>query len=283
MPSISHDGPIDVIRNNPGMTADLVRRFTPLAIPEQSRVRVELGATDASNVVPDEFKADMVTVIRDAASGDPLLLVVIEPQGRKDQEKEFSWPAYLANLRAAHRCKSAVLIVICWDAAEADKCRGAISMGHPGFVLIPIVIGPRDGQELTEAGPWQTVLAGSMGAVDLATDAGRRIILDAIRDTRSNVPVTRTLSAIILGVAPDDAARDALEALMLAKEYKNDFFDRAEAQGEAKALVLVLETRGMHLTAEQHDQVMSCTDGEKLGLWVRRAVAARSVDDIFED
>jgi hypothetical protein len=74
---------------------------------------------------------------------------------------------------------------------------------------------------------------------------------------------------------------------MLAKEYKNDFFDRAEAQGKAEgkaeSLVLVLETRGMHLTAEQHDRVMSCTDGEKLDLWVRRAVAARCVDDIFED
>jgi hypothetical protein len=91
----------------------------------------------------------------------------------------------------------------------------------------------------------------------------------------------------ILGVAPDDAARDALEALMQTKEYKNDFFDRAEAQGEvkgeAKSLVIVLEARGMHLTAEQYDQVMSCTDIDKLDLWLRRAVVAMSVGDVFKD
>jgi hypothetical protein len=252
---------------------------------------VELGSTDASNVVPDEFKADMVTVIRDVATGDPLLLVIIEPQGREDKEKEFSWPAYLANLRAAHKCKSAVLIVVCWDAAEADKCRAAISMGHPGFVLVPIVIGPRDGRELARVGPWQTVLAGSMGAIDLGTDAGRRTVLDAIRDTASNIPVTRTLSAIILGVAPNNAARAALEALMQTKEYKNDFFDRVEAQGMAKgeakgkaeSLMIVLEARGMHPSAEQHDLVMSCTDVDKLDLWLGRAAGATSVGDVFKD
>jgi hypothetical protein len=284
MPSISHDGPIDVIRNNPDLTVDLVHRFTRLPVlAHRGRLRVELGSTDASNVVPDEFKADMVTVIRDEATNDPLLVVIIEPQGRADQAKQFSWPAYVANLRAAHKCRSAVLIVICWDVIEADKCRKDISMGHPGFTLRPIVIGPNDGLELAEAGPWETVLAGSMGAVDLATDAGRRAILDAIRDTRSDVPVTRTLSAIILGVAPNEAARAALEALMQTKEYKNDFFDRAEAQGEAKALVIVLKSRDMHLTAEQLDQVMSCTDSEKLELWVGRAAAATSVDDVFKD
>ena len=137
MPSIKHDAPIDVIRNNPAVTADLVRRLTPIEIPAQDKVRVDLGSNDASIVVPDEFRANLVTVIRDRDTGTPLLLVVIESQGRMVEEKEFAWPSYLANLRAAHKCKSAVLIVICWDAAEAEKCRGAISMGHPGFVLIP--------------------------------------------------------------------------------------------------------------------------------------------------
>jgi hypothetical protein len=291
VPSINHDGPIDVIRSNPDMTANLVRLVTAISIPAQHKVRVELGSTDASNVVPDEFKADMVTIIRDRATGDPLLLVVIEPQGRKDDEKRFSWPAYLANLRAAHKCESAVLIVICWDAAEADKCRAAIPMGHPGYVLIPIVIGPRDGQELTGTGPWLTVLAGSMGAIDLTADAGRRMVLDAIRDTRSNTPTTRTLTAIILGVAPNDAARSALEALMETKEYKNDFFDRAEAigeargeaRGEAKAVVKILDARAVGLTTEQRDRVLSCEDINQLDSWFDRALTATSADDVFKD
>jgi len=295
MPSIKHEAPIDVIRSNPAMTADLVRLMTPLKIPTRERLRVELGSTDATNVVPDEFKADMVTVIRDKDTGAPLLVVVIEPQGRKDEEKSLSWPAYLANLRAAHRCQAAVLIVICWDAVEAEKCRDAILMGHPGYVLVPIVIGPRDGYELNQAGPWLTVLAGSMGAIDLGADAGQRMVLDAIRDTHSSTAISRTLQAIILGVAPDDAARSALEALMETKEYRNDFADRHEAigeergeargraEGKAESLAIVLEARGMRLTAEQRDLIRSCSDTSQLDLWLSRAAEAASADDIFKD
>jgi hypothetical protein len=290
MTSLHHDGPIDVIRNHPVMTAELVRRVTPLKIPPQSRIRVELGSNDASNVVPDEFKADMVTVIRDRKTSAPLLLVIIEPQGRADKAKKFSWPAYIANLRAAHECESAVLIVICWDAAEAVKCRKAIPYGHPGLVLVPIVIGPHDGEDLDRGSPWLTILAGSIGAIDLEKDTGRRTVLDAIRSTRSNVPVTRTLTAIMLGVA-SDAARTELEAMMMTKEYKNDFFDRAEALGEArgqargqaKALVAVLRAKDIELSPEQQELIESCLDLDQFDTWITRAATAGSADDVFKD
>jgi len=220
-----------------------------------------------------------------------LLLVVVESQGREDETKRFSWPAYLANLRAAHKCESAVLIVICWNAAEAEKCRAAIPMGHPGYVLVPIVMGPRDGEDLNGTTPWLTVLAGSMGAIDLATDAGQRTVLDAIRDTRSSTPVVRTLTAIILAVAPSPADRSAMEALMQAKEYKNDFFDRAEAIGEAigeargvaKALLKILRFQGIELTNEQEERIASCLDSQQLDRWLDNAGTATSASDVFKD
>ena len=43
----------------------------------------------------------------------------------------------------------------------------AIPTGHPGFVLVPIVIGPRSTPGLDHASPWLTVLAGTIGAIDL--------------------------------------------------------------------------------------------------------------------
>jgi hypothetical protein len=151
-------------------------------------VRVDLGATDASNIVPDEFKAGMVTVSRDRVT---------------------------------------------------------------------------------------------------ATDAGQRAVLDAIPDTGTNTLVTRMLTAIIVAVAPDDAARSALEGLMVTKEYKNDFFDRAEAIGEAKAkakvLVKILNVRAIDLTSEQSDLILSCTDSAQLDRWVDRALVATSADEVFKD
>jgi hypothetical protein len=261
-------------------------------------VRVELGSTDASNVVPAELKADIVTVIYDKATSEALLLVVIEPQGREDSAKKFSWPAYLANLRQAHRCESAVLIVVCWDAAEADKCRKAIPMGHPGYTLVPVVLGPRNGPDLDGAGPWITILAGAIGALDLETDSGRRTILDAITATGSSTPDIRTLTAIILAIASTDA-RGELEALMATKEYRSDFLDRIEAEGvakgeargltlgeargEAKALLKILSARGITLTSAQHDKVISCPDPGQLDVWLDRALVATSASDLFRD
>jgi hypothetical protein len=282
MPSITHESPIEVIRSHPGLATELVRRLTVMEVPGEDRAEATLGSADASNVVPAKFTADMVVVVTDRQTRTPVLLIVVEPQGRGGKAKRLSWPAYLANLRAAHDCDSAVLIVVCWNEAEARKCRAAIPMGHPGFVLVPIVIGPLSAPDLDDASPWLKILCGAIGAINLDTDPGRRAVLDAIAETRSDTINLRKLTTIILAVA-SDAARLELEALMETAEYKSDFLDRIEAKGEAKALVRVMTARGIVLTTAQHDTIMSCTDNDRLGVWLDRASAATSADDVFKD
>jgi hypothetical protein len=245
------------------------RHATGIEIPGDDEVEVTLGSTDASNVVPAEFTADMVTLVTDKATSKPLLLVVVEPQGRSEEEKTFSWPAYLTNLRRAHQCKNAVLIVICWNEAEAEKCRQAIPMGHPGFVLAPIVVGPRSAPDLDGASPWLIILCAAIGAIRLGTDDARRIIMAAASET----------------------ARLELEALMETAEYKSDFFDRieargearGEAKGEARALLKILTSRGIDLTDEQHKMLTTCTDLERIDQWLDLALTATSAGDVFKD
>jgi hypothetical protein len=286
MPSTSHEAPIELIRTYPELSAELVRSVTDIKIPEEGEVLVTLAANDASNVVPTEFTADAVTLVRSKASGEPRLLIVIEPQGRKDEEKAFAWPAYLANLRAAHRCKEAVLIVVCWNETEAEKCREAIPMGHPGFVLKPLVIGPDSVPGTDDASPWVTLLRGTIGAISLRTDTGRRTVLDAIIATDSSTTIHRKLTSLILAIAPEDA-RLELEALMATTEYKSDFLDRiearAEAQGEKKLLLRILRARGIELTRDQRDRLDSTTDPDQIDTWGDRAATATSADDVFKD
>ena len=57
-----------------------------------------------------------------------------------------------------HQCDSAILVVLCWSETEAEKCRQANPMGHPGFVLVPIVIGPDSAPDIAEASAWLIVL-----------------------------------------------------------------------------------------------------------------------------
>jgi hypothetical protein len=93
-----------------------------------------------SAAVPVQYLADMVVLITDAATGQPALAVIIEPQLRGSDIKRYSLPVYLTTARRVARCPAAVLVVLCPDPAEAAKCRQPIRTGHPGFDLAPIVI-----------------------------------------------------------------------------------------------------------------------------------------------
>ena len=81
MPSLKHEAPLEVIRQQPDVVADLLRRVLPqLRLPP--RVTGALGSADMSQVAPAQYFADMVVVLSDQQTNKPVLAVVIEPQGR---------------------------------------------------------------------------------------------------------------------------------------------------------------------------------------------------------
>src|SRR5277367_4860978 len=160
MPSMTHEGPLDLVRQRPEIAVDLIAGTSGVTLPGETAV--SLAPTDMSAVVPVQYLADMVVLISDAATGKPVLAVIIEPQLRDSETKRYSWPDYVTTARRVAKCPEAVLVVLCPDPAEAEKCRKLIRTGHPGFDLVPIVIdsgGPpsRDG-----GGPYLTVFAASM-------------------------------------------------------------------------------------------------------------------------
>jgi hypothetical protein len=57
----------------------------------------------------------------------------------------------------------------------------------------------------------------------------------------------------------------------------------AEARGEAKALLRVLELRGLSVSAKQRERVLACTDPATLDEWLARAVTAESTEGVFVD
>jgi hypothetical protein len=101
-----------------------------------------------TDLTPTEYRADAVVVL--TAADAPVLAVVVEAQLRKDRDKRWTWPVYLATLRARFRCPT-VLLVICVDTATTRWCAGAIELGHPGWVLVPLVVGPDRVPMVTDA------------------------------------------------------------------------------------------------------------------------------------
>jgi hypothetical protein len=292
MPSISHEAPLELLRGDPRLAAVLLRG---LGVPIPDGAAAAMAPSDLTASVPTELRADAVVML--SGAGGARLAVVIEVQLRYDSRKSFSWPSYLTQVRAAHRCP-AVLLVICLSTATAARCRARIATGHPGFELLPLVIDAGttpdpNGPAAATARPELAVLAVLTGALDLSQDSARRLVLASLADLDESRLATYT---VLVRSAISESARQALEDLMTTK-FRDTFVDRLLAEGEAKGraegeakgraegeahmILRVLAARGLKVPTKIREQVLSCTDASQLETWVDRAATAVSIEEVF--
>jgi hypothetical protein len=136
-------------------------------------------------------------------------------QLRPDRRKHLSWPAYLATARARLGCP-AMLLVICPESRVAAWARQSISLGHPGLVLTPLVLGPEEVPVLTapEANTAAPELAVVSAVVHGAGPDGAKVLATML-DTFEKIEPELAQGYIdeVLAVLPE-AARDLLEAMM---------------------------------------------------------------------
>ncbi|MGI9000345.1 MAG: hypothetical protein ACR2GH_01625, partial [Pseudonocardia sp.] len=55
-----------------------------------------------------------------------------------------------------------------------------------------------------------------------------------------------------------------------------------EAAGEARAVLAVLDARGIDVPPDARARIAECPDLDQLDIWVRRAVTAETVHDLFD-
>jgi len=78
---------------------------------------------------------------------------------------------------------------------------------------------------------------------------------------------------------------------MKTTEYEKTLVERihdqgiaeGEARGKAEAVLRLLDARGLALSQEQRQQVMSCTDAVQLDLWFDRTITAGTAAEVFAD
>ena len=99
MPSYLHELLLVLFRNRSESAADLLRELA-VQLPEYDEVRSE--SSDLSNLRPAEYRADLVLFLM--RGSHKVLGVIVEVQLGCDEDKPYTWPAYIANLRARHRC-----------------------------------------------------------------------------------------------------------------------------------------------------------------------------------
>jgi hypothetical protein len=259
-------------------------------LPLYSNVRLE--SADLTDVSSAEYRADLVVLLVDAT---PVLGIVVEVQLQRDDRKRFTWPVYVAGLRARLECPACVLVVTPSDAV-ADWCRTPIDLG-PGAALSPLVIGPAsvpvvDDAAVAQRDPELAVLSVLAHGHEPHAEA---IGLVAILAARHLSDERQVLYSDLVYAALSQAARTALEGLMASGtyEFQSEFAKKhqakgraegvaeGEAKGRAEALLDVLEARGLPVSDEARARILACTDAAQLAAWVRSAVTAASVDELF--
>jgi hypothetical protein len=203
---------------------ELVRELLALCAGiELTGATFESASIDLTQVKPTTYLADRVTRVRDE-TGAITAAIVIEIQRTCDGGKRWSWPVYVATLREREQCP-VTLLVIATEDSVARWARRPIELGHPGFTLSPIVVGPSSippmlDLERARASPALTMMSVMVHRrMDVA-----RVATEMIRDLQPEL--VAVYSDIVVRMVPE-----ILEEGMEGYRFKSEFALRHQAIG----------------------------------------------------
>jgi hypothetical protein len=316
MPTLLHEALLELFRNRPSLAVDLVRDALHAPLPAFDEVRV--GDANLTDLVPTEFRADLVLLLEGLAKGAPNGALVVEVQLRADGDKRWSWPVYVTSLRARLRC-DVTLLVVTGDTTVAAWAAKPIETGHPRFALTPLVMGPGavpvvvDEAEATRAPELAVLSLLVHGHAPEALDIARAALAGArgLDEERAALYVDLVFASV------GEAARRVLEALMAngTYQYQSEFAKRYVAQGRDEgrvegrlegrvegrdegrveglergradglrdAIAHVLAARSLTLSDGGRIRVAACSDIATLTAWLERAATAAAEADVFVD
>jgi hypothetical protein len=288
MPSYLHEFILLLFRNRCESAADLLRELD-VEPPEHDEVRAE--SSDLSDLKPTEYRADLVLFLLRRTR--KVLGIVVEVQLGCDDDKPYAWPAYIANLRARHRCPVCLLVITTEDTVARWAGR-MIELG-PGSRCKPWVVGPsntpavtdlRDAQENVELAVLSAIEHGQNGDTQLtARIASAAIVASA------NIDAERSrlyLDVILLSLAAN--APETIEATRnsLGYEYQSDFARRYVAEGKAEGkaegrmelILKLLESRFGPLTQAVQARVRSA-NSVQIDTVADRILTAQTLEEVL--
>jgi hypothetical protein len=270
--------------------------------------------TTLDQLIPVEFRADLVLELRDA-EGAIVFSIVLESQRDKAPRKKFSWPVYVTVARA-ERESPAVVLVIAIDPEIASWAAEKIELGLGLGALQPLVLGPATlpvvtDLELAEQEVELSILSAmahgngpeGLAVLQAAFAAlGRfdrehamvyfQIIWDVLRE-----PMKLALEALVMERQTEGTAsfppfaqkliergerkglRDGkLEGL---REGKLEGLREGERKGLREALLRLLARAQIPLTEGDRARIQACEDVETLDRWLENVLSAKTASDVL--
>lgn len=288
MPTAVHESYIQMFQRRPEFVADVLRSQFAIEVPPFTRAST--ASEQLNDVVPTEYRAD--TVVSLATDAGDVFAVIIEVQLKQDDRKHRSWPVYVSTLHARLKCP-VQLLVICPDQRTANWCAKPVVIGDRCLTLMPRVFGP--GQM-----PVPTDLDDARRNPELATLSlithGRtidpKLAVELLETTTSVVDDDHAKFYYDLVMASLPKAVRALwgEFMTMTHKYHSDFarkyYDEGEAKGEARgeanAVLILLDARGLTVSDDARDRITTCTDLDQLAAWIRHAPTVAKAEDLFD-
>jgi hypothetical protein len=289
MPSSLHEGIVALLRRRPELLMTLLRTIADVELP-RGRVCIESG--DLPELVPTEYRADLVLLLKRGKR--TTLAIIIEVQLQRSTVKRFSWPVYATNLRARHGCDVCLLVV----APEPKVARWAakpIVLG-PGNTFVPYVLGG-------DAIPRIETIASARKSPELSVLSaiahgksrhGTKIATAALGAALSLDDELALLYSDLIMASVSEAAKRSLEALMSnGYVYQSDFaikhqaigrelgVAQGEAKGKADAVLAFLAARGLSVSESVKERIHQSQDLAELDRWVQAAATIRQADELF--
>src|SRR5512133_1430255 len=90
----------------------------------------------------------------------------------------------------------------------------------------------------------------------------------------------------LIEAALGEAARKALAMLPQGYQFQGPSYQRGRVEGrvegEANSIVAFLEARGIAVSAEQRERILTCSDPKRMEAWIRRAATLVDTNELFE-
>ncbi|MFO0756316.1 MAG: hypothetical protein U0359_07475 [Byssovorax sp.] len=261
-----------------------------------------MADTTLDQLIPVEFRADLVLELRDAAD-KVVLAIVLESQLEKKPRKKFTWPVYVAVARAERECP-AVVLVIATDAEVAAWAAEPIDLGLGRGTLEPFVLGPATLPALTDPamadqevelsvlsamahgnGPEGLAVLqaafGALGRLDREHAAVYfQIIWNVVRE-----PMRQALEKLVMEGQIEGKATfpPFAQRLIEQGERKGELKGKIEGKVEAlhEALLRLLARAGLALGEGDRARIEACNDIATLDRWIENVIGAKTISDVL--
>jgi hypothetical protein len=273
----------------------LVSTLRILDVPLPDGASFEVLPTDTTEIEPLERRVD--SVLRVTPPSGRSFVVAIESQRRPDPDKGFSWAYYLGYLKSRYKCQ-ALLLAVCPDKATATWAAGPFDLGPDGWVSLsvrPLALGPDNVPVIADpAEAARNMPMATLSAMMHGRNPGSEAILEALARALGAVGdedakyYAHTIEAGLGTAQAREIWRNLVDTYIppvgsLVEERFKEIAAEGEAKGEAKALLRVLERRGVTVPAAVRERVTNCTDLDTLNRWLDRALEVAEAEDLFAE